>query len=306
MSPFDALTDARRVQGPARLAGLRDAAEALAESIRSIHVRSVETITIDRVLVETQTVLPDARLVSPFAVLVRRALSIVAHDGTRVLLDPSDASHVTPYEQRIASRHPVLARLFTAPEPARAWPTADVVFSTALALRAIGRTRETLARTRWLAMAAELDAARDPSARDASRYVRAQPAIEAAHGGLALAPGVLAISTPGATPGHASVAFSHRGKIHVFTHAGVATDAWSPYESKIPGLREAVRLRNVEAIVRGDASDPGAALESMAIERALADRDERAPAFFHIVPAMALGAALIAPRLRPFSPRPFS
>jgi hypothetical protein len=117
---------------------------------------------------------------------------------------------------------------------------------------------------------------------------------------------VLAIPTPGTTAGHASVVFSHRGKIHVFTHAGIAVDAWSPYESKIPGLREAVRLRNVEAVVRGDASDPSLALESMGIERALADRDERAPAFFHIVPAMALTSALITPRLRPFAPLPFS
>lgn len=294
------------MNGPERLAGLRDAAEAIAESIRTTHVRSVETISIDRVLVETRVVLPDARLVSPFAVLNRRALAIVAHDGTRVLVDPSDPGHGTPYEARISARHPVLAKVFATDGPPRSWPASDVVLSTSLALRTIDAARAALASTRWLAMDAELDAARHPSVRDAARYARAYPALEASAGGIELAPGVLAIPTPGTTPGHASVAFSVRGKIHVFTHSAVAVDAWSPYESKIPGLREAVRLRNVEAVVRGDASDPSLALESMAIERALADRDERAPAFFHVVPAMALASALIAPRLRPFSPPPFS
>ena len=67
-----------------------------------------------------------------------------------------------------------------------------------------------------------------------------------------------------------------------------------------------MRLRNVGALVRGDASDPSTALEAMAIERALADNDERAPAFFHVVPAMALASTFVAPRLRPLSLPPFS
>ncbi len=304
---LDALAEARRATGPGRLAGLRDAAEALAESIRETSVKSVELVSIDRVLVETCTVIPDARLVAPFAVLTRRALSIVAHDGTRVLVDPSDAGHGTPYEERLAARHPVLARLFAGAASAPGWPRSDLVFSTALALRTIDRARTSLASTKWLAMGPELEAARAPSARDAARYGRAYPALDAAPPeGLLLAPGVIAVPTPGTTPGHASVVFSLRGKIHVFTHGAVAVDAWSPYESKIPGLREAVRLRNVEAVVRGDSSDPTLALESLSIERALADRDERAPAFFHIVPAMALTSALIALRLRPFSLEPFT
>jgi hypothetical protein len=301
VTPLDALEQAREASGAGRLAGLRDAAEAIAESIRGTHVRSVETITIDRVLVETRVVLPDARLVSPFAVLTRRALSIVASDGARVLVDPSDAGYGTPYEERISTRHPVLARLFATDGQPVSWAAPDVVFSTSLALRTIDRAHATFSKVRWLTRAEELSAARAPSARDVARYAKAYPPLETVDGGLELAPGVLAIPTPGPTNGHTSIAFSVRGKVHVFTNAGVAVDAWSPYESKIPGLREAVRLRNVEAVVRGDASDPDEALEAMAIERALADRDERAPAFFHVVPAMALTSALIAPRLRPFA-----
>ncbi len=305
MSTLAALSLARRVTGPARLAGLRDAAEAIAEGLRASPVRSARVVTIDRVLVETRMALPDARLVSPFAVLVRRALALVAGDGTRVLVDPSDAGTGTPYEERISSRHPVLARVFTRSE-SEPWGAADVVASTALALRTIDRARAELGPVRWVAMRAELEAARAPSPRDAARYPRSLPAIDAVDDAVELAEGVVLLPTPGPTPGHASLAFCFAGRIHVFTHAGVAVDAWSPYESKIPGLREAVRLRNVEAIVRGDASDPSTALEAMAIERALADHDERAPAFFHVVPAMALASTFVAPRLRPLSLPPFS
>ena len=78
-----------------------------------------------------------------------------------------------------------------------------------------------------------------------------------------------------------------------------SVDAWSPYESTIPGLREAVRLRNVEAVIRGDASDPARAVEAMSIERALADRRADKPAFFRIVPGMELQPTLFMPRLRP-------
>jgi hypothetical protein len=306
VTPLDALEAARRVTGVERLAVLRDAAEGVAEWIRPLHVRSVETIPIDRMIVETRVVLPDARLVSPFAILARRALSIVASDGTRVLVDPSDAGDGTPYEERIFSRHPVLARVFATNGQPRDWRAPDVVFSTSLALRTIDETRVELRAARWLVTSAELEAARHPSPRDVPRYARTPHTLETVSGAIELAAGVVAIPTPGTTAGHASVVFSVRGKIHVITDSGVAVDAWSPYESKIPGLREAVRLRNVEAVVRGDATDPSLALESMAIERALADRDERAPAFFHVVPAMALTPAMIAPRLRPFALSPFA
>src|SRR5207342_1832924 len=114
-----------------------------------------------------------------------------------------------------------------------------------------------------------------------------------------LAPGVMAIETPGPTAGHVSIAFCLAGKVYVHTHAGVVVDAWSPYESTLPGLREAVRLRNVEAVIRGDATDPARAMEAMTLERALADRRTDRPALFRMVPGMELGPVFFMPRLRP-------
>jgi glyoxylase-like metal-dependent hydrolase (beta-lactamase superfamily II) len=251
------------------------------------------------VLVETRTVLPDARLVSPLVVLVRRALSIVAEDGTRILIDPTDAGPCTPYEERIASRHPVALRALTVRSEDAVWPAVDLVVSTSLALRSIARARHALGRTRWIAPKAEQAVAREPSPLDLPRYSRTPVAVDPSGGSRSLAPGVALIETPGPTPGHASIAFCLAGKIFVHTHAGVVVDAWSPYESTIPGLREAVRLRNVEAVIRGDASDPIGAMEAMTLERALADRRSDKPALLRILPGMELAPTLWMPRIRP-------
>lgn len=290
---------ARAVVGASRIARLRDAAQAIADEVRAAPVRSAMHVVIDHVLVETRTVLPDARLVSPLIALARRALCLVAADGTRILIDPSDAGPCTPYEERVASRHPIALRALAGRRPDTTFPESDLVVSTSLALRSLTRTRAALGKTRWLVPRAELEVAREPSPIDRPRYARNATELEAFEGSRELAPGVVLIETPGPTLGHASIAFCLAGKVFVHTHAGVVVDAWSPYESSVPGLREAVRLRNVEAVIRGDASEPLKAAEAMAIERALADRRSDRPAWLRIVPGMELEPSVLMPRLRP-------
>lgn len=299
MSGLDDLENARSVTGASRLSKLRDAAEAIAEEVRATPVRTATHIVIDRLLVETRTVIPDARLVSPLVALTRRALLIVAADGKRILVDPSDAGPCTPYEERVASRHPMAIRALIGRSQDRSWPQADLVVSTSLALRSQPHAREALGKTRWIAPRAELEAAREPSPLDLPRYSRTAVQLEAVEGSKELAPGVLLIETPGPSVGHCSIAFCFESKVYVHTHSGVIVDAWSPYESSIPGLREAVRLRNVEAVIRGDVSDPTRAMETMTIERALADRRADRPAMFRVLPAMEFEPTLWMPRMRP-------
>lgn len=300
VSELRAFDDARRTSGAARIAALRDAAEAVALRVRAQPVRLAEVLPIDRVVVETRTVLPDARLVSPLVALVRRAFSLVAADGTRVLVDASDAGPSTPYEERIASRHPVALRALGSRGQDLAWPAADVVVCTSLALRSIERAHGKLASARWVVFRAELEAAREPMPLDRPRYARRAPSLEGVEASIEVAPGIVLLTTPGPSPGHGSLVFAHRGRVHVISHAGVVVDAWAPYESSVPGLREAVRLRGVEATVRGDASDPAAALEAMAVERAAADRRADAPALFRVLPSMELVTSAFYPRMRPF------
>jgi hypothetical protein len=299
MSVLAELRAARAAPSAMRLARLRDAAEAIAEALRETPVRSANHVSIDRLVVETRTVLPDTRLVSPLVALSRRALFLVAADGTRILLDPSDAGPCTPYEERIASRHPIVVRALATRADDVRFPECDLVVSSCLALRSIVRAREAMSTTRWIAPRAELEVAAAPSAIDRARYARMLPTIEPIDTSQLLAPGVMLIETPGPTLGHASIAFCLAGKIVVHTHAGVVVDAWSPYESTLPGLREAVRLRGVEAVIRGDASEPLRAAEAMAIERALADRRGDRPALLRIVPGMELEPTPLMPRIRP-------
>jgi glyoxylase-like metal-dependent hydrolase (beta-lactamase superfamily II) len=296
---LDELSEARGVVGAARVAKLRDAAEAIGDALRRTPIRSASHVVVDRVLVETRTVIPDARLVSPLVALVRRALVLVAADGTRILVDPTDAGPCTPYEERIASRHPVALRALAARGTDARWPEVDLVVSTSLALRSLPRAREALGKTRWIAHQHELEVAKEPPPLELPRYTRSFVALEPFAGSRVLAPGIVLIETPGPSAGHASIAFCLGGKVFVHTHAGVVVDAWSPYESTIPGLREAVRLRGVEAVIRGDATDPPRAIEAMTIERALADRRSDKPSLFRIVPGMELGPKLFMPRLWP-------
>lgn len=300
MSELVAFDQARRIAGIARPAALREAAQAVAQRVREQPVRSAEVLPIDRVVVETRTILPDARLVSPLVALVRRAFSLVAADGTRVLVDPSDAGPSTPYEERIASRHPVALRALGSRGQDPAWPPADVVVSTTLALRAIDRVQARLSGARWVVFEAELDAARDPTPLDRPRSARAVPPLVGVAASTEVAPGIALVATPGPSRGHGSVVFAHRGHVHVITHAGVVVDAWTPSASAVPGLREAVRLRSVEATVRGDASDPTAALEAMTVERALADPRGDVPALHRMLPSMELVTSAFYPRMRPF------
>jgi hypothetical protein len=80
----------------------------------------------------------------------------------------------------------------------------------------------------------------------------------------------------------------------VLSPHGVALDAWSPYESRLPGLREALRLREIEALPRGDAH-PIAGAIAMGLERTLADRRRDAPAFLDVTPSLELVPSLLAP-----------
>ncbi len=109
-----------------------------------------------------------------------------------------------------------------------------------------------------------------------------------------LAPGLLMIDTPGLGGGSMSAVANERGRIRVLSPHGVALDCWSPYESQLPGLRETLRLREIEAVTRGDA-DPVASSLSMGLERVIADRRADAPAFLDITPSLELVPSFFSP-----------
>jgi hypothetical protein len=112
--------------------------------------------------------------------------------------------------------------------------------------------------------------------------------------------GLVVVPTGGLTPGALTVAMPVRdGRIRVAVATSQATtrDAYSPYESALPGLREHARLRDTDVAPRGDALDQAAHLRALRFERALADRDPKDPRFHDVLPSTALhvGSRLHAP-----------
>ena len=107
-----------------------------------------------------------------------------------------------------------------------------------------------------------------------------------------LLPSVLiAIPTGGHVPEHLAIACVtklDRPRVTVMTSQVTTRDAFSPYESSLPGLREHARLRDTELTPRGDAHDALAHRRALRLERALADRDPEDPRFHLVHPALAL------------------
>lgn len=107
--------------------------------------------------------------------------------------------------------------------------------------------------------------------------------------------GLVVIPTPGPSPEHLTVAYpilcaghTERVRVGIVTSSVTTRDAFSPYESSLPGLREHARLRDTDLAPRGDAHDPLAARRIQRFERALADRDPEDPRFHLVHPSQDL------------------
>lgn len=287
----------------ARLSSLRNEGEALAEALRAGPKVKITTLRLGRVLLERAVALPALRAPLPVLVLERRAW-LVDRDGELTLVDPAvdDALSATPFGERVVSRHPILARalggggrLLDALRGAKVAPTAiRRVVLTSLRYQALGPLLSALPAAEVIVHPKEHARARLPALAEEAAYERAPIA---AHPRLTLAervvlPGLVVLPTPGVGSSSTAVAFD--GAVRALTPHGVALDCWSPYESRLPGLREALRLREIEAVTRGDA-DPIDGAIAMGLERTLADRRKDAPAFFDITPSLELVAALAAP-----------
>lgn len=272
--------------GPARIAALRTAGEALAERLRrSGGVESLEPLDFGTLALEAHSALAGWR--APFRIVpARRRGWLVRAGGLRVLVDPSteDAFTATPFGERLLARHPLRTRALglrsveqaLAPVGVAATEI-DLVLLTHLRFVAIERLLAAVPRARIVVSDREWAVQHAPSAWERPFRERAAPPradrIVRAPGDLELAPGLFYVATPGLTEGTASVAVSVGKRVRVFSANGLCRDAWTPYESALPGLRELVRLRDVEVAPRGDAASAARASESMMLERSLSDRE---------------------------------
>jgi hypothetical protein len=287
----------------ARLFALRTEGEALAEALRAGPRVRITTLRLGRVLLERSVALPALRAPVPLLVLERRAW-LVAHGGELTLVDPAsdDAFAATPFGERASARHPLLARalpgggrLLDALRRHGVEPRAiRRVILTGLRYQHLRGLLDALPEAEVIVPPAEHARALLPALGEEAAYERSPLA---AHPRLVRAerlvlPGLVVVPTPGV--GDSVSVAAHDGAVRVLSCHGVALDAWSPYESRLPGLREALRLREIEALPRGDA-DPIAGAIAMGLERTIADRRRDAPAFFDITPSLELVPTLLAP-----------
>ncbi|HEX4340783.1 MAG TPA: hypothetical protein VH062_32970 [Polyangiaceae bacterium] len=117
---------------------------------------------------------------------------------------------------------------------------------------------------------------------------------------LHLGDGALLLRTPGHTAGNQTLFVHSGGGVFGCSENGTCADNWAPHRSKIPGLRAAAKLLDLEVVL--NANTPELAAEqytSMLLERAMVDRVEEDGGFYRMFPSSEVKWSLLAPHIRP-------
>jgi len=119
-------------------------------------------------------------------------------------------------------------------------------------------------------------------------------------GDLALGDGVVLARTPGHTSGNQTLFFSTPKGVWGCAENGTCVDAYSPLDSKIPGLRRHARAYDTDLCMNLNTPEYGAdQYTSMTMERLVVDRVPRAPAFVQMFSSSEVTPSPIAPGIRP-------
>lgn len=117
---------------------------------------------------------------------------------------------------------------------------------------------------------------------------------------LVLGDGAVLLRTPGHSTGNQTL-FVH-GDQGVFgsSENGTCADNWAPRESRLPGMKRAAHLLDVEVILNGNTPELAAEqYTSMLLERAVVDRVKGNPGFYQMFPSSEVTRHLIAPYIKP-------
>ena len=117
---------------------------------------------------------------------------------------------------------------------------------------------------------------------------------------LALGEGLVLLRTPGHTTGNQTLFVHTENGVFGSSENGTASDNWSPHHSRIPGVRRAAKLLDLEVVL--NANTPELAAEqytSMLLERSMVDRVPGKPEFFQMFPSSEVTASFIAPLIKP-------
>lgn len=119
-------------------------------------------------------------------------------------------------------------------------------------------------------------------------------------GDLWLGDGCVLVSTPGHTNGNQTLFVHTEDGVFGTAENGTSADCYSPYESRIPGLRRFARDRDVEVILNSNTPESGAdQYASMVLERTVVDQVPDAPMFVQMLPSSELTPSFLAPGIKP-------
>src|SRR5690606_16995494 len=119
-------------------------------------------------------------------------------------------------------------------------------------------------------------------------------------GDVWLGPGAMLLSTPGHTSGNQTLFVHGEGGVFGCSENGCSADSWSPYESRIPGLRAHARTYGYEVILNANTPERAAdQYTSMMLERSLVDRVHGAPEFVQMFPSSEVVPWALCPGVSP-------
>jgi hypothetical protein len=117
---------------------------------------------------------------------------------------------------------------------------------------------------------------------------------------LMLGDGVMLMRTPGHTTGNQTLFVNTGSGVWGVSENGTAADNWSPMDSKIPGLRSICRKQDLDIVLNANTPESGAdQYTSMLLEKTIAGRLKRAPAFSQMFPSSEVTPSALSPGLKP-------
>ncbi|WP_257458216.1 MBL fold metallo-hydrolase [Archangium lipolyticum] len=119
-------------------------------------------------------------------------------------------------------------------------------------------------------------------------------------GDVWLGRGAAILSTPGHTMGNMSLAVASDKEVFVVSENGVASESYTPLQSRIPGVRAYAEQMGLEVVLNGNTRE--SSLEqysSMIVEKIFAGPSRVEGAFVNFHPSSLLTSGLVAPGLSP-------
>ncbi len=330
------LDEARSIRSAGRrLDAVRRAAERVGDELREgERAISVRTLPVSDLIYPTKFAFQTAlRLPFPYVTMRHRCLLVqVQAEGAvrNILFNPTDrqTSRETPFFKHLLDRYGWAEQLIGKPFETveeglrKLGVTPDEIDLIAFDHFHTQDLRPTLGTERGDGIAGPLPA-RFPNARllaprvewedwdrlhpmqrawfieDGKRDVRMDRVV-LTDGDLALGAGCLLLRTPGHTSGNQTLFVHADDGVFGCSENGTSADNWSPYESRLPGLRAHVRNYDVEVVLNSNTPETGSEQYiSMVLERTVVDRVPKAPAFVQMFPSSEVTPSPVAPGLRP-------